>query len=70
MRSKRTVQTFDARPKSHNHAQGIVNDGIAIGHTTVFDTGAKKSMIGRYGWEFIKRHDTWIDAQGVNRGVP
>ena len=27
-------------------------------------------MIGQDGWEIIKLHDTWIDAQGVNMGVP
>ena len=66
MSSKRDVQTFDARPKSHKNAQGIVHDRIARGHTIVFDTEDQQSMIGQYGWEIIKRHDTWIDAQGVN----
>ena len=42
--------------------------GLQGGHTAVFDTGSQKSMIGRYGWEIVKRHDTWIDAQGVNMG--
>ena len=32
----------------------------------MFDTGYQKSMIGRDGWEIIKRHDTWIDAKGVD----
>ena len=36
----------------------------------MFDTGSQKSIIGRDGWEIIKRHDTWIDAQGVNLGLP
>ena len=37
----------------------------------MFDTGPQKSRIGRYGWDIIKRHDTWIDAQGVNMdGTP
>ena len=27
-------------------------------------------MIGWYGWEIIKRRDTWIDAQGINIGGP
>ena len=36
----------------------------------MFNTGPQKSMIGRYGWETIKCHDTWIDAQGVNFGLP
>ena len=25
-------------------------------------------MVGICGWEIIKRHDTWIDSQGVNMG--
>ena len=48
--SNKTARTFDDLPKSHNHAQGIVHDGIARGHTALFDTGPQKSMIGRYGW--------------------
>ena len=32
----------------------------------MFDNGAQQLMIGRDGWEIIKRHDNWIDAQGVN----
>ena len=60
--NKRAVQNFDALPKIHKHAQVIVHKKIARGHTSVFDTGAQKSMIGRYGWEIIKRHDTCIDA--------
>ena len=67
-RSKKYVGNFYARPKSHKHAQGIFHDGIARGYTEVFDTGPQKYMIGRDGWEIIKRHDTWIDAQGVNMG--
>ena len=70
MRSKRDVRNFDACPKSHRNSQGIVHDGIARGHTTVFDTGDQQYMIGRDGWDIIKRHDTWIDAQGVNMGGP
>ena len=27
-------------------------------------------VIGRDGWEIIKRHDNFIDAQGVNMGGP
>ena len=46
VRSKRSVKTFDALPKSHKHAQGLVHYRIARGNTAVFDTGAKKSMIG------------------------
>ena len=34
----------------------------------MFDTRVQQSIIGRDGWEIIKRHDTWIDAQGVNIG--
>ena len=68
VRSNRDVPKFDARWKIHNHAKEIAHVRIATGHTTVFDTGAQKSMIGIYGWEIIKRHDTWIDAQGVNIG--
>ena len=69
VRSKRDVKNFNSRPKSHKYAQGIVHDGIGRGHTTVFDTGPQKSMIGQYGWEIIKRHHNWIDAQGVKMGV-
>ena len=68
VRSKRSVQTFYARPKLHNHAQGIVHNRIARGHTAMFDTGSQKSMIGLDGWEIIKRHDSWIYTQGVNMG--
>ena len=25
-------------------------------------------MIGRDGWEIIKRHDKWIDVRGVDLG--
>ena len=32
----------------------------------MFDTGDQQPMIGRDGWEIIKRLDTWIYAQGVN----
>ena len=37
--SKRTVWTLIARPKIHKYAQGIVHDGVARGHTAVFDKG-------------------------------
>ena len=64
--SKRDVRTFDTLPKSHKHVQGIIYNGKLRGHTTVFDTGDQQPMIGRDGWEIIKRLDTWIYAQGVN----
>ena len=64
--SNRAVITMDACPKIHKHAQVIVHDGVVRGHTTVFDTGAQKLMIDRDGWDIIKSHDTWIDAQGVS----
>ena len=68
---KRAVKTFDALPKSHKHEQVIFHDGVARGHTTVFDTLFQQLMIGWDGWEIVKHHDTWIDAQGVNmRGPP
>ena len=35
----------------------------------MFDTGAQQSMIGRDGWEIIRRHDSWIDERGVDLGV-
>ena len=66
--SKGGMQTLDACPKIQNHAQVIVHNGDASGHTAVFDTWAQESIIGRYGWEIIKRRDTWIDAQGINIG--
>ena len=34
----------------------------------MFDTGAQQSMIGRDGWEIIKRHENWIDTRGVDLG--
>ena len=34
----------------------------------MFDTGVQQSMIGRYGWDIIKRHDTLIDVKGVYLG--
>ena len=68
VRSNRAVQTFDAHPKSHKHAQGIVHNGISRGHYAVFDTGAQQYIIGRDGWEIIKRHDTWIETKSVNMG--
>ena len=48
--SKRDVQTFDARPEIHKRAQVIVHDGIARGHTAVFDTGDQQSIIVSDGW--------------------
>ena len=66
--NKRSVQTFYARPKMHKHTQVISHDKIARVNTTLFGTGAQKSIIGREGWEIIKLHDTWIDTQGVNVG--
>ena len=66
VRSKRDVQKFDSLPKIQKHVQGIIHNGKYRGHTAVFDTGAQQLMIGRDGWEIIKRHDNWIDAQGVN----
>ena len=56
--------------KNHKHAQGIVHKGVSRVHTTVFDTGTQKLVIGRDGWEIIKRHDNFIDTQGVNMGGP
>ena len=34
----------------------------------MFDTGAQQSMIGRDGWEIIRRHEKWIDTRGVDLG--
>ena len=70
MRSKRAVRKFDALPKIQKHGQGIIHNGKARGHTAVFDTGSQKSMIGQDVWEITKRHDTWMDPQGVNLGGP
>ena len=67
-RSNRAAKTFDALPKSQKHVQGIIHNEKDRGHTAVFDTGSQKSMIGRYGWERINRHDTWIYLQGVDLG--
>ena len=36
----------------------------------MFDTGYKQLKTWRYGWEIIKRHDTWIDAKVVDLGGP
>ena len=41
---------FDALPKIQNHVQVILHKVKSRGHTTVFDTGAHKYMIGRDGW--------------------
>ena len=62
------MQIFDALPKSQKHVQEIAHNRKARGHNAVFDTGAQKLMIGWDGWEIIKRHDTWIDANGVDLG--
>ena len=68
-RSKRYVKTIDARPKSQKYSQRIVHDRVTRGCTVGLDTGAQQSMVVVGGWEIIMRHDTWIDAQGVNMGV-
>ena len=70
VRSKRSVQTFGTLPKIQKHVQGIFHGGIVRGHTAVFDTGPQQLMIGRYGWEIIKRHDNWINVKGVDLGKP
>ena len=36
----------------------------------VFDTGAQQLMLGRDGWEIIKRHENWIDTRDVDLGGP
>ena len=36
----------------------------------VFDTGAQHLMLGRDGWEIIKRHEKWIDTRSVDLGGP
>ena len=56
--------------KKSKHAQGIIHNGFAESHSDVLDTGAQKSMIIIRGWQIIKRHGSWIDAQGVNMGGP
>ena len=66
--SKRDVLTLDTCPRSHKYEQGIFHNGAARGHTAVLDTGYQQSMVGMGGWKIIKRHDTWIYAQGVNMG--
>ena len=65
--SKGAARKPDARPNKLRHIQRNVQ-GKAIGHTAVFDTGDQQSMIGRDGWEIIKRHDKWIDTRGVDLG--
>ena len=66
-RIKRAVRTFDALiSKIQKHVQVIFHNGKGRGHTAVFDTGAQQLIIGRDGWEIIKRHDTWIYAKGVD----
>ena len=68
--SKGDVQKPDSWPNKLRHVHGIVHNGKSSGHTAVFDTGAQKSMIVRDGWEIIKRHDSWINARGVDLGGP
>ena len=70
VRSKGAVRKPDAQPNKLRHVHGIFHNGKASGYTAVFDTGAQQSMIGRDGWEIIKRHDYWIDARGVDLGGP
>ena len=70
VRSKGGVQKPDSWPNKLRHVHGIVHNGKSSGHTAVFDTGAQKSIILRYGWEIIKRHDYWIDARGIDLGGP
>ena len=70
VRSKRAVRTFDSLLKIQTHVQGIIQNRKARVHNFVFDTGDQQSMIGKEGWEIIKRLDTWIYAQGVNLGGP
>ena len=36
----------------------------------VFDTRDQQSMLGRDGWDIIKRHEKWIDTRGVDLGGP
>ena len=66
--SKKAVQTLDDRPKSHNYTHIIFHSGADMGHTAVLDTGSQQSTVGMRVWDIIKRHDTWIDTQGVNMG--
>ena len=65
--SKGSARKPDARTNKLRHVQGIVQ-GKVSGHTAVFDTGAQQSMIGRYGWEIVKRHEKLIDTRGVDLG--
>ena len=67
-RSKSAVRTLYACPKSQKYAHGIIHNGAAKGHTAVIDAGSQQSMVIIGGWDIIKRHDTWIDTQGVNMG--
>ena len=36
----------------------------------VFDTRDQQQMLGRDGWDIIKRHEKWIDTRGVDLGGP
>ena len=65
--SKGDARKPDARHNNLRHIHGIVH-GKARGHTSLIDTGAQHSMIGRDGWEIIKRHNKWIDARGEYLG--
>ena len=65
--SKGDARKPNSRPNKLRHIQGIVQRK-ARGHTAVFDTDAQQYMIGRDGWEIIKRHNKWIDARGIDLG--
>ena len=65
--SKGDARKPDAQPNNLRHIHVIVH-GKARGHTSLIDTGAHHSMIGRDGWEIIKRHNKWIDARGAYLG--
>ena len=67
LHSKGPARKPDALPNKLRHIYGIVQ-WKARGYTDVFDTGTQQSMIGRDGWDIMKRHDTWIDARGVDLG--
>ena len=69
--SKGTTRSLDARPNNvklrHIREKSI---GEVSSHMAVFDTGAQQLILGRDGWEIIKRHEKWIDTIGVELGGP
>ena len=68
--SKRAVRNLYLPSKIQNNAKGNFHSRAAKKHAAVLDTGSHQSMIVMVDWEIIKRHNSWINSQGVNMGEP